>query len=57
VPYGTVVEAMDAAKGGGVERIGIITGERAPGRGANGSLQTEADRAGSALIAALMRKA
>ena len=30
VPYGTVVAAMDAAKGGGVERIGIITGARLP---------------------------
>jgi biopolymer transport protein TolR len=28
VPYGVVVAAMDAAKGGGVQRIGIITPKR-----------------------------
>jgi biopolymer transport protein TolR len=28
VPYGVVVAAMDAAKGGGVQRIGIITTRR-----------------------------
>jgi biopolymer transport protein TolR len=29
VSYGTVVTALDAARGGGVERIGIITGSAA----------------------------
>jgi biopolymer transport protein ExbD len=28
VPYGVVVAAMDAAKGGGVQRIGIITAKQ-----------------------------
>ena len=31
LPYGVVVAAMDAAKGGGVERIGIITNQTASG--------------------------
>jgi biopolymer transport protein TolR len=32
IPYGSVVEALDVARGAGAERIGIVTGGPAPSR-------------------------